>query len=114
MRINPAGIQVYQQQTETDRAKRMTRDQAPAKQAETTETTETTETSSTSSAHRSLSSVAVNAGEHVSKDNLSGEERAALDMLFSRFADNARFQSARQGVQSSEDVRPGQVIDIKV
>ena len=108
MRINPAGIQIYQQQTDTERLQRLNREQAQVKEADTAATPRTAE------AKRSLSDISVPAGEHVSKDFLSDEERAALDMLFSRFANNSRFQSARHGVAPNEDVRPGQVIDIKV
>ncbi len=109
MRINPAGIQIYQQQSEAEKLQRMTRDNAKVKEA-----AEATVPQKARETERSLSSISVKANENISKDALSSEERAALDLLFSRFANNARFQTARQGIQPDDDVRPGQLIDIKV
>lgn len=108
MRINPAGIQVYQQQTEADRLQRLNKDQAKVKESELAAPAQPKEV------EQSLSQVGVKAGSNISREMLSDEERAALDMLFARFQNNSRFQSVRQGVSPESDARPGQVIDIKV
>ena len=109
MKVNPLGVQAYQQ---------LTRQEKP--------TTERFDASSVRGGEGKVvikpqpsvtkSALAVKAPSGNYSKFLSTEERQALDLLFARFTDNARFGPASAAnVEGSEaGANLGRVVDIKV
>ena len=106
MTINPIGIQSYQQLTREATGRPAERNSAAP------ETTVTIEPQGTAQASR----LAVKASAGTYADHLSPEEKAALEMVFSRFREAGRFGPAYRAEQEKPDGEPGlgQIIDVKV
>lgn len=106
MKINPLGLQSYQQLT--------ARKQPPVRP----EGARVAESNLTIAPQESMaqSDLAVKAPEGDYSNFLSPEENSALDMLFRRYADSGRFGTAyNRGADSRENEQPiGRVIDVKV
>ncbi len=109
MKINPTAIQTYQQVTHRPPA-RPAQDQKDAGSVEQRNLTITPQDTAAGS------ELAVTAPEGTYAQYLSDAEKAALDMLFERFADTGRFGAAF--TRSSGETSPGQtlgkLIDVKV
>ncbi|MEA2030420.1 MAG: hypothetical protein U9N55_02330 [candidate division Zixibacteria bacterium] len=107
MKINPVGIQSYQQLTSHQR-----NTQVPKENVGNSDSSLTI----SSKEITNRSDVAVKAPEGNYSDFLSSEEKSALDMLFHRYADTGRFGSSfNKNVDSSNNEEPlGRVIDVKV
>ena len=106
MKINQIGIQSYQQVNRQDQPSADPRRSTPV------ESTVNIEPKSQAPA----SQLAVKAPNSNLTDSLSGDERKALDLLFSRFRDTGRFSAAYHGKAEpkNEDSMLGQIVDVKV
>ncbi|MBU8934572.1 MAG: hypothetical protein KOO62_11285 [candidate division Zixibacteria bacterium] len=107
MKINPLGLQSYQQLT--------ARRQPSASQSEDARAVDNTLTISPQETS-AQSNLAVKAPEGNYSSFLSPEENSALEMLFRRYADSGRFGSAyNRSADTRENEQPiGRVIDVKV
>lgn len=109
MKINPIGIQSYQQTTRRDNAAvssqtDQTRDAAVERQLSITPQRETEQ-----------SRLAVRAKNGNYADSLSPEEKQALEILFSRFRDASRFGGGlAQDAPGQDSHVLGNLIDVKV
>jgi hypothetical protein len=108
MKVNPIGIQAYEQLTQ--------REQAPPAPAETqVKSTPEKPVQITPQAEAASSKLAVKAPAGSYADLLSPEEKQALDLLFSRFRDSGRFGPgyARDNAAAAESVAVGNILDVK-
>ena len=108
MKVNPLGIQAYQQMNRSDRSS----SEAAAQRASLpTDQNVVIEPQS----GVSKSAVAVKAPSGSYARFLSAEERQALDLLFTKFSDTSRFGSA-YAAESSETAgeQLGRLVDVKV
>ncbi len=113
MKINPLGIQSYQQIARREpQQKPTTPEETPSQEVNRQPQPPVTETATKP---EQLSRLAVKANGSYA-DYLSPEEREALDLLFSRFRDTERFGRSfnRRTADDPNASRLGQVIDIKV
>jgi len=108
MKVNPVGIQSYQQVVRQDRPQSQPPD-ARAERGGEQDRQVVIEPQS----ELTKSAVAVKAPQGTYAENLSAEERQALDLLFSRFRDTARFGSGEQQECAGESGL-GRVVDVKV
>ncbi len=107
MKINPIGIQSYQQ------LNRQNQPQAPAQKAEDTGVKESVLIEPQTSLKKSAVAIKGPSGNYA--QYLSTEERQALDLLFSRYADSARFGAGFKADQETADSPTvGSVVDVKV
>jgi hypothetical protein len=108
MKVNPLGIQAYQQMNRSDR----TSSEASASRASLpTEQNVVIEPQS----GVSKSAVAVKAPAGSYAKFLSAEERQALDLLFTKFSDTSRFGSAYAAETSEAATEQlGRLVDVKV
>lgn len=106
MKINQIGIQSYQQINRQDSA---TVEQRRSQADETTVNIEP-------QAQSQNSQLAVKAAGGNYMDALSGDERKALEMLFSRFRESGRFGANYRagGETKTDDSTLGSIIDVKV
>ena len=111
MKVNPIGIQTYQQMTRRDRPEDSGSGQA------------TTALQGTGPSHVTIqpdplqigSKLAVKAASESYAESLSVEERQALELLFNRFRDSSRFGPAyRAENQTQDSALVGQLVDVKV
>jgi hypothetical protein len=107
MQVNPVGIQSYQQLNRKENATNRTDDAGSS--AESKKVT----INPTDQASESRLAVKVPRGSYA--DNLSGAEMRALDLLFSRFTDAARFGPgySKDADSDSAEAGVGKVIDMK-
>ncbi len=107
MQVNPVGIQSYQQLNRQENAANRTDDAGKS--------TESKKVTINPADQASESRLAVKVPRGSYADNLSGAETRALDLLFSRFTDAARFGPgySRQTDSESVDAGVGNVIDMK-
>jgi len=107
MKINPLGIQAYQQVVQER--------QAPTTGARTPRTAEKQVVIEPQGA-ATRSSLAIKAPTGSYAKFLSAEERQALDMLFARFNDTSRFGTAyAKGTEETESGSTlGRVVDVRV
>lgn len=107
MQVNPVGVQSYQQLNRQENAANRTDDAGQA--AESKKVT----INPTDQAGESRLAVKVPRGSYA--DNLSGAETRALDLLFSRFTDAARFGPGYSDDSDSDSAETGvgNVIDMK-
>jgi hypothetical protein len=108
MNINPVGVQSYQQLSRQENAPNRTDD--GGKSAEVQKVT----INPSEQAGESRLAVKVPRGSYA--DNLSGAETRALDLLFSRFTDAARFGPGYSNDVDGDSAETGvgNVIDLKV
>lgn len=108
MQINPVGVQSYQQLNRQEKATTLTKEASQA--AESKKVT----IDPTDQASESRLAVKVPRGSYA--DNLSGAETRALDLLFGRFTDAARFGPGYSDDTKSDATESGMgnVIDMKV
>jgi hypothetical protein len=106
MKINQIGIQSYQQVNRQDQQN------ADQRRITTQDSTVNIDPKS----QPASSALAVKATSGNLMDSLSGDERKALEMLFSRFRDSGRFgNNYRPNADAkSEDSMLGQIVDVKV
>jgi len=108
MKVNPLGIQAYQHLTRQDRP---TGETTPAKLHRSTEQKVVIEPQAPVT--RSALAVKAPAGSYAKF--LSAEERQALDLLFARFSDTARFGTAYASeANEAETADLGRVVDVRV
>lgn len=109
MKINPTAIQTYQQVTHRPLAR-------PAQDQQGAESVEQRNLTITPQETTAGSELAVKAPEGTYAQYLSDAEKAALDMLFERFADSGRFGAAftRSSDEASQGKTLGKLIDVKV
>lgn len=107
MQVNPVGLQSYQQLNRQESAANRTDD--AGKSSESKKVT----INPTDQAGESRLAVKVPKGSYA--DNLSGAETRALDLLFSRFTDAARFGPgySNDADNDSAEAGMGNVIDMK-
>lgn len=107
MQVNPVGVLSYQQLNRQENAANRTDD--AGKSSESKKVT----INPTDQAGESRLAVKVPRGSYA--DNLSGAETRALDLLFSRFTDAARFGPgySKDVDGESSDAGVGNVIDMK-
>ena len=108
MKVNPLGIQAYQQVNRSDRP---TSEAAASRTGQTNNQSVVIEPQATVS----KSALAVKAPSGSYAKFLSPEERQALDLLFARFSDATRFGSAYAA--KSDDgggEQIGRLVDVKV
>ena len=108
MKVNPIGIQAYEQLTQ--------REQAPTAPAEKqVQSTPEKPVSISPQAEAASSKLAVKAPAGSYADFLSPEEKQALDLLFSRFKDSGRFGAgyARDNGTAGETAAVGNLLDVK-
>lgn len=110
MKINPLGINSYQQVTGRD----LNRQQALEPQTEKKTAEPKISIPTTEEVQSSRLAVKVDSGTYA--DSLSAEERNALDLLFSRYADRSRFGRAYNNDVNSDrdDAHLGNHVDLKV
>ncbi len=110
MKIDPVGIQSYQQVTK--------RDQQAAPMAPESQERQLAEARVTIEPQREIatSKMAVKAPAGQYAEFLSVDERKALDLLFSRFRDGSRFGPgySNGSETTATDVHIGRIIDVKV
>ncbi len=108
MKVNPLGIQAYQQVNRSDRP---TSD-AASRTGQTNNQSVVIEPQSTVS----KSALAVKAPSGNYAKFLSSEERQALDLLFAKFSDSTRFGSAYAAAseEASGGEQLGRLVDVKV
>ena len=108
MKINPVGIQAYQQLTRQQRP-----DSQQVKQQD--EAAANQQVTIAPQTEREESPLAVRPTSGSYADHLSSEERAALDLLFERFKDSDRFGPgySRKSGQPEARAKVGSRIDIK-
>ena len=109
MKINPIGIQSYQQLTKRDNPV----NSAPnLKRSETTESTVTI----TPQTDRLSSRLAIKAPRGSYAEFLTSEERKALELLFRRFSDSSRFGPGyqRETDNAEQPTTVGSIVDMKV
>jgi len=107
MKINPVGIQSYQQ------LNRQNQSPVPAAKTEETGVKESVLIEPQSSLKKSAVAIKGPSGDYAKY--LSTEERQALDLLFSRYADTSRFGAAFQAEQATDDAPTvGSLVDVKV
>jgi hypothetical protein len=108
MKINPIGIQAYQQLTRQQRA------DSPQVEKQD-KSVANRQVTIAPQGQQDESQLAVRPANGSYADSLSAEERAALDLLFERFKDSERFGPgySRQAGQSQGEARIGTRIDIK-
>ena len=108
MKVNPLGIQAYQQVNRSDRQP----SNATLRTSQTADQSVVIEPQSTAS--KSALSVKAPSGSY--SKFLSTEERQALDLLFTKFSDATRFGSAYAAdsdeVAGTEQL--GRLVDVKV
>jgi hypothetical protein len=108
MQINPVGVQSYQQLNRQEKATNLAN--------ETGQAVESKKVTISPSDQSSESRLAVKVPRGSYADNLSGAETRALDLLFGRFTDAARFgpgySDDAEGVAAETGM--GNVIDLKV
>ncbi len=111
MKINPIGINSYQQTTGQESARKQTA--GSSKDAAPTDSTKLL-IPPQSESQSSRVSVKISKGNYA--EYLSTEERQALDLLFSRFSDRSRFDPgySRDLASSEDDSHLGKSIDVKV
>ncbi len=109
MKINPLGLQSYQQLAGRKQQAPVQVQPEDARAVDTSMTIKPQETS----AHSEL---AVKAPEGNYSNFLSPEEKSALEMLFRRYADSGRFGSAfnRDAESQNSQQAIGRVVDVKV
>ena len=111
MKINPIGINAYQQMTGQEVARKQidgdTSDSAPVDK-------EKVAIPPQADAHSSRLAVKISRGNYA--EYLSDEERQALEMLFSRFSDRSRFGPGyvRDIAPTEDDAYLGNKVDVKV
>ena len=107
MKINPVGIQSYQQ------LNRQNQPPAPAPKAEEAAAKDSVLIEPQTSLKKSAVAIKGPSGDYAKY--LSTEERQALDLLFSRYADSSRFGAAFRADQGAEE-KPalGSIVDVKV
>ncbi len=108
MKVNPIGIQAYEQLTQ--------REQAPGAPGEKqVQSTPEKPVHITPQAEAASSKLAVKAPAGSYADFLSPEEKQALDLLFSRFRDSGRFGAgyAKDNSSAAETVTVGNLLDVK-
>ncbi len=108
MKINPVGVQAYQQLA------RQEQNTAPLHKEKSAEPKDVPLhiAPQEPEAHSAL---AVKAPGKSYAEFLTPEEKAALDLLFSRFSDNGRFGHAlRSSADSDESETIGRIVDVKV
>lgn len=110
MKVNPLGIQSYQHLNRQDRSQAQPAD-AKKPGSETVRGGERKVMIEPQN-RLTTSAISVKAPDRSYAENLSQEERQALELLFSRFRDASRFVSDT-GDKSGE-AGIGQVVDIKV
>lgn len=109
MKVNPLGVQAYQQ---------LTRQEKPTAERPEAATIKSGDENVVIKPQPAItkSALAVKAPSGNYSKFLSVEERQALDLLFARFSDNSRFGAAPSA--SAENSQPGanlgRVVDIKV
>ena len=109
MKINPVGIQSYQQVTRRDQNHPAVQD-TQAEQAKQQQ-----EVAVKPSEKQVGSDLAVKAPQGSYAEYLTEAERSALDLLFERFGDSGRFGSAfNRDAGSDQSKTVGKVIDLKV
>lgn len=111
MKINPIGINSYQQTTGQEAARR----QATSGSGDTTRT-DSAKVVIPPQAETDSSRVSVKISRGNYAEYLSTEERQALDLLFSRFADRSRFEPgySRDLALAEDDSHLGKTVDVKV
>ena len=109
MKVNPLGIQAYQHLTRQEKPTADRSDTAIARGGEDKVVIEPQ-----SSVSKSALAVKVPAGDYAKF--LSPEERQALDLLFARFSNTARFGHAysAETEETSSRAGLGQVVDVRV
>lgn len=107
MQVNPIGIQSYQQLNRQENTTNRTDD--------TSQSAESKKVTINPKDQASESRLAVKVPRGSYADNLSGAETRALDLLFSRFTDAARFGPGYSKDADSESAESGvgNVIDLK-
>jgi hypothetical protein len=107
MKINPLGVQAYQQVAQER--------QAPASSARTARTAEQQVTIEPQ-APATRSALAVKAPSGSYARFLSAEERQALDLLFAKFSDTSRFGAgyAARTDDAESTAALGRLVDVKV
>ncbi len=108
MKVNPIGIQSYQQLNRRDNAA-IQKENSNARSTDSTVVIEPQVESSTSK-------LAVKAPDSSYAEYLTADEKRALDLLFSRFKDTGRFgaYSPAENDNTASDAALGRVIDVKV
>jgi hypothetical protein len=108
MKINPVAIQSYQQVDRQERPVQRPADNSPQAARESVTIKPQSETE--------RSRMAVNATGVNYAENLTSEERQALELLFGKFRDSGRFGNSYRasGEEATQDSHLGQVLDIKV
>ena len=111
MKINPIGINSYQQTTGQEAARKQAT--GGSNEAARTDSTKVLIPPQAES-HSSRVSVKISKGNYA--EYLSAEERQALDLLFSRFADRSRFEPgySRDMALAEDDSHLGKTVDVKV
>ena len=106
MKVNPVGINTYQNLTNQEKAAQKPVDAATLQQQQP----------AVSAAEAQTSRLAVKAPSGSYADMLSVEERQALDVLFSRFKDSDRLGAVYQAKPetAAKEETLGRIIDIKV
>ena len=109
MKINPVGVQAYQQLT------RREQNTAPPQKEQTTELKDVP-VHIAPQEPEAQSALAVKAPGKSYAEFLTPEEKAALDLLFSRFSDNGRFGHALRGSADNDEQSGtiGRIVDVKV
>mgnify|MGYP001110121339 CR=1 FL=1 len=107
MKVNPIGIQSYQQ------LNRQNQPQTPVEKADDSSTKESVLIEPQTSLKKSAVAVKGPSGNYA--QYLSPEERQALDLLFSRYADSGRFGAGFEADKEAVD-NPivGSIVDVKV
>ena len=107
MKINPIGIQSYQQIGQQN--------SKPAQRTESEETRVQSNKLQITPQEKTESKLAVEGPKGSFAEFLSTEERAALDLLFTRFRDSDRFGPGFKRDASAESTETiGRVVDVKV
>ncbi|MFQ5499586.1 MAG: hypothetical protein ACE5FH_07930 [Candidatus Zixiibacteriota bacterium] len=106
MKINPVGIQSYQQLIGQKRATEQPREQTAQNEVAR---------DLSISPQEQASRVAVKAPSRTYAEFLSTEERRALEILFDKFQDSGRFGPgyARGGATENDRERLGTILDVK-
>lgn len=109
MKINPIGINSYQQLTGQDASRKPSTE----KKAEVSLAQSTVLITPKSEATSSRLAVKAEAGSYA--DFLSPEEKNALELLFSRYTDRGRFGPSynRNATEQEDSARLGNVLDLK-
>lgn len=104
MKINPIGIQSYQQIPK--------RDEAVIPNTAQQEQPANVTIEPKNAVAKSPLALRAKAGNYA--DSLTTDERRALELLFSRFKDPSRFSMNNRAEAESSDAGLGQVIDVKI